>query len=605
MKKNVILPKFIQAGIKKNSPSALENVLLFGADTETVNGEAHTLQVTGVDGSFLYYVNKHTIFTTFVEHIDARLKRGHTAAVYFHNLNFDLPVLFSREKLKLWQGSQFEVERDGWKCYVNCEKRFFAKLSKQNNKRIQIIDSFGFLPTSLARVSESLGLNLPKLEKPEGLGTLPLRTPEFEAYAKRDADIDFHFARWIENIHRQYNIKLTVSLPQMGAYIFKSMFLRKGDVIEFPPMNVVKPSLLSYHGGKNGFYVKPGVYKNCSEIDINSAYPYAMKQLPSFLKGTYACVKRFVPELCGVYRISGRINCPYNLLFDHGFKPVSGEFKNLWVTGYEIAEGLKYNELEIDDIFGHVWVPDAEETRNPFGDYVDYFYQKRQETPKSDPMSNFFKLAMNANYGKLIQCVEKREEVDIDTPDFNVNVGKDGKLKIEERVKNFTAGGMFQPFIASQITAKVRVMLHGLEHRFKAIHAATDSIKTLEPIVGGSKALGDYKLEVTGTCVLLRNKLYLHYAKDFSHCGHKPGDPGVIHKNGEHLCKFALHGFTGRVGDLDRLISTRTQTYEVKHLYKIREAIRQRKDPLTMITMLKRFHFDWTEFNKNGGKEWQ
>ena len=603
MKKNVILPKFIQAGIKKNAPALAENILLFGADTETVKGKPHTLQVWGADGGFLYYVSELDILETFLNHIDARLKRGYSAAVYIHFLNFDLPVIFSKEKIESWKASQFEVLRHDWKCYVNCEKRFFAKLSKQKNKTAQIIDSFAFLPTSLTKVEKMLGLKLPKLPKPEGLGNIALRTPEFEAYALRDAEICYHFAIWLHKIHQQYNIKLTVSLPQMGSYIFRSMFLRKGDVISFPPINVIKPALLSYHGGKNGLWAPAGVYHNCSEIDINSAYPFAMKKLPSFLKGEYVAVNKYFPQYCGVYRVSGRLHCQYGLLSDHAFRPIKGEFHNIWITGYEIAAGLEYGELEIDSIQGFVWVPDPNETRNPFGDYVDYFYEKKNTTPKSDPMYNFYKLAMNATYGKLIQCVEKRDLSDMDEPDFKMEV-KNGEYKLEEKQKYFTAGGMFQPFIASMITAQVRVQLHALCHKFKAIHAATDSIKTLMPITGGSKELGGYKLEVTGTCVLLRNKLYLHYAKDFSCCGHKPDDPEVVHKNGEHLCKFALHGFTGRVGDLDRLISTRKNNYEVKHLYKIREAIRQKKEPLVMVNLLKNFNFDWVSFYKNGGKEW-
>lgn len=603
MKKNVILPKFVCAGIRKNSPKLADNILLFGADTETVNGAPHTLQITGRDGSFLYYVNKFDILEVFLNHIDERLKRGQMAGVYFHNLNFDLPVLFSNEPLKSWTASQFEINRHDWKCYVNCEKRFFAKMSKQGHKTIYVIDSFGFLTTSLERIAKILQVPDKKLKKPEGLGEIALRTPEFEAYAIRDAEIEYAFAQWIHKIHQLFSVRLSVSLPQMASYIFRSMFLRKGDVISFPPTEVVKPSLLSYHGGKNGFYTPAGVYHNCSEIDINSAYPYAMKVLPSFLKGQYVHTNQFIAGLCGVYSITGRVNCKYNLLFDHAFRPVRGEFKNLWVTGYEIEAGLKYGELEIDTIHGHVWIPDPKEPRNPLGDYVDYFYEKKNTTPKSDPMYNFYKLTMNACYGKFVQCIEKRTIEDVDAPDFTITE-KGGTIKVEERVKYFTAGGLFQPFIASQITARVRVMLHELEHKFEAIHSATDSIKTLKNITGETKELGGYKLEVKGTCILLRNKLYLHYAQDFSHCGHKPDDPNIRVKHGQHLCKFALHGFTGRVEDLDRLVETRKNDYSTKHLFKIREAIRQRKEPLTMVNLLKKFHFDWVEFNKNGGSKW-
>lgn len=584
MRKTIQIPQYVYQGITRSNRGFGEYIKVFGCDHETVYGKVHTLQIKDHTGRYLYYVNKKTVFMEFLYHVDSRLKRGETAVCYFHNLNFDLPVLFSAEPIENWNLSEFEVEAGDWKVKVNCEKRFFAKLSKGGKKQIIIVDSFSYLSKSLEKVATCLHIPFKKLPKPEGLGKIAYTDAAFEEYALADVDIEYEFGQWIVKLHEKYDVPISVSFPQLCATIFKRQFLRKGDVIQMPPKDVLIPSLLSYHGGKNGLYAEAGKYNNCTEIDINSAYPWAMKQLPSFLKGEYLKVSKFYPQYQGVYRVSGRINCPYNLLFDHSFRPLKGPFKHIWITGHEIQAGLEYKELEIDEITGHVWVPDEKETRNPFADYVDYFYKLKTETPKTDPMYNFYKLALNQLYGKLIQAVEVRK-VDGQRPDAEVKMNKEGKMIVEEQEKLFTAGGMFNPFLGSQITAMCRVKLHSLEHRFKAIHSATDSIKTLLPVTGCSEELGGYKEEVKGTCLIFRNKCYLHYNGNVM-------DP-------TKLVKFATHGFAGRVKDLIELYENKSNTYTVERMLKIREGLRQRKTPLTMIEVTRNFGIDWKKFNES------
>jgi DNA polymerase type B, organellar and viral. len=179
-------------------------------------------------------------------------------------------------------------------------------------------------------------------------------------------------------------------------------FLKKKDRIELPPMDVINASLLSYHGGKNGLYVDGGFYENVSEIDLNSAYPYAMKCLPSFLKGEYRQVNKYMGnKYVGIYCVSGKLKCPYNIFFNHEFKPIeNGDVRDIWITSYELEEALKYKEFDMVKCFGYIWIPDDD--RNPLGEYVDYFYKKKQETPKTNSMYHFYKLALNSLYGKGI-----------------------------------------------------------------------------------------------------------------------------------------------------------------------------------------------------------
>src|SRR6185503_18643355 len=75
------------------------------------------------------------------------------------------------------------------------------------------------------------------------------------------------------------------------------------------------------------------------------------------------------------------------------------------------------------------------------------------------------------------------------------------------------AGGMFHPFIASAITAHTRARIHRLEHKYKAIHTATDGIMTqAKNAKGEGKGLGALTVEAeNATTLLLRNKCYVVY----------------------------------------------------------------------------------------------
>ncbi len=577
MKKNLIIPLSANS-IKPNHKSLNYNFKVFGADTETANGEPFLLQINDdKDNVMMLKVDKTNIFDIFLKYIEKQIKKNEIAIVFFHNLKFDLVAMLKGINEELFKKTTFKLNRNGWKCHFYVAKTWFAKL-KKNRKWIYIIDSNSFLPFSLERVASSLNIEYKKLKRPEGLGEKILDSDEFYEYAKQDVLIERRVGDWIMKLHQQFDTRISVSLPHLASLIFRHYFLKPNDEIKLPPMDIVRASISSYHGGKNGFYTKPGFYKDVVEIDLNSAYPYAMSNLPSFLQGEFTTVKKYTEGYVGIYCISGKTSCPYNLVFDEEFKPVK-EFKNVWITSYELEEGLKHNELELDNIFGYIWIPKSD--RNPFKDYVDYFYNMKNTTDKKNPLYTFYKLLLNSLYGKLIQmtevCDEKSESVD-----FITYINKKGELKVKRVQKTFKAGGLFNPFIATLITGKTRAMIHHLEHKFKAIHTATDSIKTFSEVEGESKDLGGYKVEIKGDCLILRNKLYLHFNE----------------KN--ELQKYALHGFQGSPIDLIYLWETKTNKYKIKKMMRVREALIQKKISLKMEILDRTLALDWNnvEYSK-------
>jgi len=674
MLKEVEIPKHIRKGLRamvKDHPLST-NLRVFGSDTETCHGEPMSLQIcgpgssieqavkVGIDGHdfLLEWVDKKTIFPTFWRWIRSRLRAGGVNLCYFHNLNFDIRVLF-RDYLKtLYEQNSdisFDVEIDNQHLEV---KILFGKVNKASIilrgephapgepgdviARLQILDSKAFTQASLERSLKMFGIPQDKLKAPEGLGSinfalLPKNNPlriQFEDYSRHDAFVEMLLGLKIMEFHSLYSVAPSISLPSYAARVFRRHFMRNNESIPFPPDEVVKAAEKSYHGGKNAYHLDgPAIVEDVCEVDINSAYPHAMRSLPDITRGKYMRVEQFKKDAIGVYCISGWIDekhlqAKYRLIYDHAFKVVKDKlrdrtiFKDLWHTAYEVEAALAHPAIKITNLWGYIWRPD-EGGDNPFRRFVEHFYEKKEKTPKADPHYHFYKIVLNALYGKLVSTIEVRSaqgedevrklrEMGVDLPTF---------IRIDERfdkvlgkfvsiARNWRAGSMYNPFLASMITGHARRYLYELEVELEALHAATDSVKT-RSLVEAVPGLGGLKVECYGRCYLFRNKLYLHFSKDSTYCGHKTppfkypekhitykdgryqavphpkaGQP-MVDDDGQHLCKVALHGYKGPLWVLfegrHRLITERELTYTYTHVVGLREGLRRGLSPCDFI----------------------
>lgn len=633
MEKIVTYPSHVLEGIKPNHRAhpLPENVRIFGADTETVHGKPHTLQVCE-DGrnARLIYVDEKTILPTFWEIVRPAMIEGGLNLCYFHNLKFDIMVLFAdhhREVYEQINAIRFHLDVNakplpaGWfkephKKVLTCEILFgkvnaatftegFYYLADDEQLRfkgtaaLKVLDSRAFTLASLSRSLKMYHIPETKLDAPKFLGEKPLRTPEFEAYAKQDVIAQHALADKIVQIHAKYQVRPSISLPQFIARVFRHDFFKKGWRIEFPPLECVRAAELSYHGGKNGYYLDgPQMLDDVSEIDINSAFPWAMHDLPSFVGGKYVKTDKYVPGPVGIFSLSGNVDpkTKYPLVFDHGFRAVRGPFENVWTTSYETAAILSSSDVTVTKCFGWIWEPKNPDGPNPFRAFVDHFYHLKETTPKSDPYYHFYKIALNSLYGKLVGAVEEHD-VDILAGENGegVSVEKgvktdyhwDEALKAYIRVaKENVAGQMYHPFIASLITGRVRALIHGLETKYQALHTATDSIKTLMP-VEEKPGLGGWKLECSGRCYLFRNKLYLHFDKAGKEPPKEAWNYG-LKENGQQLTKAAFHGFKGPFRELfDRrheLLTKGEMEYTYRHVVGLREGMRRGETPADFVT---------------------
>ncbi len=559
-------------------------------DTETVDGEPYTLQIADADGVELVYVSRETILPAFLDALRCRGGSSGPNLAWAHHLEFDFGVIFVEEP-GIWRARKGHIETtlaDGTRvelAYNHLHSPFHHLIV--GSQHWLLLDTMSFIRLSLDAACRRLRLPVQKLPRPGYLGTrAPTRAeqPDFEAYAKNDAAATYALAEYLVARHRELGVGPTVSIAQFAAAVFRSRFLKQdlGRPLQTqvrtlspavvahrrkmlrPAMRVTvgsgipfcetKPgstalleaSCLAFHGGKNGFYVRPGVYEDIAEVDIVSAYPHAMTALPPLTRGRWKRTREYVPDAAAIYKVRGAIKgrCPYGVFMDVGGTGFFREgYFDTWVTGWELAAAQDEVVLHaVDD--GYVWYP-APDATNPLADDVEFFFQKKRETPKTDPKYEMYKLLLNSLYGKFIQLSD-----DIDT-------GLGTPLRV--------AGGLFNPFWAGQITGHCRARLHELEHRHQALHSSTDSILTRAREIPTGSALGSLEVKAEGRLVILRKRLYF-----------------IVDERGE-VPKKALHGFMGRTANaLLDLILRGGGLYSATRMVRPREALRCKQKPFRM-----------------------
>ena len=608
MIKTVTYPQFVLGGIKANHRATPldSNLRLFAADNETEGGRPHYLTIYDGKTLFAEYVTEKNVFEKFRDFTFERCRPRGVNVCYFHVLSFDdLVLLFEKRRAIYEQGSDYAFDFKG--CEIEgLHGKINTMTIRYKGKVLKILDSYSFTSASLENSFKMFKISAEKLAKPEGLGSTRYNElPEnhalrvyFEKYAKADTTGLYKLAGKILDFHREYDVRLSLSLPQFAARVFRHHFFERDEVIPFPPLECARAAELSYHGGKNRADDDcPKIVEDAYEGDISSAFPYAMSLLPQMVKGVYAKTDQYCDGVPGVYLVSGSDDGRYPLIYDHAFKRAR-TFQKIWITGHELKRALVSKDIKIAVHEGWVWRADASHKHNPLKAYVEHFYKLKDETPKTDPNYAFYKLALNGAYGKFCQAVPIEEREWLEDPEaatetlgteyrWDEAIGDYVRISREHR-----AGGLYNPFIATQITGHTRGYLYDLEKKYGSFHSATDAIKTTtrpKP----SSGLGGLKIETFGRCYVFRNKLYLHYAKSNKFCGHDlnaaPERYWMKHRDhdGQHLCKYGLHGFKGSLDDLVknrlRLIAGETMDYDYNHMIRLREGLKRKELICSMV----------------------
>lgn len=545
---------------------------VIGFDTETMEGPPITIQFYSEHQPNLnacIFVDEKNVLQKFLAHLGRHCRKG-DYVLYGHNLKFDLLSIFYPvyEDLVRVRGGEFELTFRDWTIYGIYGNPTFCRIRRRETE-IMIVDGFSWFRSSLAQAAKLVCPDLPKLEHPEGLGTRMFRQDDsaFIEYAMRDAEVSFHVGCAIDAMHQEFELRQSVSVADMASRIFTQHYIT--DPIHNTGPRIMEGAVKSYHGGKNNVVqgAAPAWHSHVDAWDLSSAYPHAMTDLPAFSKpNLFAASRVFSPRKRvfpphGVYCITGSVpKCDWPVIFDHSFKPISGPFENIWVTGYELNEARRAGEIKLTKVHGHIYDTERDPvTETAFKRYCDDFYQLKQGA--TDPVRRYmYKTLLNSLYGKFIQSREVEDD--------------DGHA-------TWKHGPLYHPFAASLITGHTRAVMHRLEHETKAIHTATDGVfcgANNSPINGFDWApqsgLGSIENEGKDCeLVMLRNKLYILYSTS-----HLDGWRSFV-RPGRYVAKAAKHGFQGTIKDLEELVMNNRRKYSVERPNTLRNAIRQGRVP--------------------------
>ncbi len=515
----------IYGGVKPMSmlKTQYKDFPIYGFDTETPNYKIRLLSISNGNTAELFDVTAETILDIFLEYFEKIPAK--TIILFAHNLQFDFTVLMNQD---LWSEDNRQLlnqhcswEYGGVKIEFFNDKPYFGLIKYPNGKTIELRDTFSFFGrVSLKNLAKILGVGTKlSIDNEDFYDEESYKDIKFREYAKEDARLTACIGEKIMDFHAMYDIKLCVSGPQMAMSVFRKEYLKPNQFIVPPNYNHLKYWEMSYHGGKNGCYrLSPSEHENIYLYDINSAYPFAMTKIPSFINCEYELKEgkqKINPNKSGIYQISGQSICEYNSTFDHDFTPLKTCHK-IWITSYELESLIKHECMKDLEIHAAMFVKPKSD-KNPLADYALTYYKLKQETPKETALYFFYKVCMlNSLYGKFI---ERRYD---DERDYSIR------------------GPNYNPAIASLITGYTRSQLHEMEHEGKALHSATDSVFTAKKMKT-SKELGGVSLEGFGKLQMLRTKCYMFWSKE------KPKNKECIKDKDYYLIKYATHGFHGKI----------------------------------------------------------
>lgn len=492
--------------------------------------------------------------------------------LYAHNLTFDL-VSFFYDKRDILVGrldSRFDFQVDNWVISgVYGGPNYVEFTDKANRRSAMLLDSSSWFMTSLANAAREVCPEIPKLETPEDL-TQDIQTDadleRILPYAMRDAEIACRLGEVVDDWHRTSDLPQTRTAAGMSADLFRRRYL---DHPIYPQPRGWQQAVLAYHGGKNYYAGRgPAWYHDCAGVDIKSAYPYAMTQLPAFTNPkAYRPQQLFKPGCTqfppwGTYLVDGfaeRDGPP--AIFDHAFKPIRGPFENIWVNGIELNNALRHRRIRLSgSVVGYYYDQDKEPaTTTAFQRFVADQYAKKEDPTTSPTMRKFHKLAMNGLYGKTIQT------------NANSVVDNHGEERIE-----WKAGGMFHPLIAGCITAITRGICLDVEMYADAIHTSTDGLIVPARHAGPypfvpQSGIGSIEVEFGQASVaILRNKAYMAFADSNAN----PRKPQSRYFPGKSIVKYATHGMTGcTMEKFERLVATGERFYRATRPNKLRDSI--------------------------------
>ncbi len=480
------LPPYYYSQKQNRSPAGSKIREINALDTETRDG--NIFLIADSDGQFEDKITPESVISFLFR------RKYENAWNFFYNLTYDAEVILkllgtelnnykkSRELIFFYNGYKFTYIPD--KC---------LRIRKKNHSVVFFDIAQFFSKTGLLKAYE------------QNIGSLP---DSYKEMKNKRGQLSKTFYRKNTNKVRQYCIQDCIFTKELSKYFIKlfydmfafyprrwvsSGYLAEkvliNNGIDFPKTNDLPEAVSdfawqSYFGGRFEM-LRRGFIGTAYVYDINSAYPYAITQLPDLNNGQWWHTdEHILPKAkVGFFKIKV-IADDLNLVAPFPFRKKnrilypSGEF----ITYCTLQELQAVNDdVTYTILDSYQFIPRGK--KRPFRKFINELYQKRLELKKqNNPMQLPIKVIINSIYGKTGQ--------------------------VSHRI-----GSLFNPVIFAFITGYSRAMLyqfmkkHKLENDIVAF--ATDSICTTKKVNVNSEKLGEFSLDGKGDdCYFLQNGFY-------------------------------------------------------------------------------------------------
>ena len=497
----------------------------------------------------------------FWEFVYKYVKPKRRLYIFAHNMGFDITQVKGFSQL----------QSDGWQCTSRIiASKIFNLTYRKDNASIRLVDTYNYYPMALKVIGDMVGIE--KLDFPDD----DADQDTWDTYCKRDVEVLVSAMKlWWDRVIDWGLGNFAVTLASQCYNAYRHRFMPTPIYID----NNERATQLgreSYIGGRTEAFQIGTIKEKVYCLDINSMYPYVMrnKPVPYRLATTRTRLElhelaQLLEKYCIVASVDLEVNEPAI--------PIRHEGRTTWPIGtfnaalttpelnYALDHGMitkvKYAAVYHKDVI--------------FTEYVDFFYERRLEAKKQGDKATqgICKLFLNSLYGKFGQTGQKwsivGEAESNSVSHYQIWNADQGKLTnyrtfggLTEELERLPESSESFPAISSHITAHARMYLYylmriaGLDNLY---YCDTDSLMVnadgYENLMGqlDDDELGMLKLEWESDNVVIRG------LKDYSIDGNEKikgirKDAEIIRDNVYSQEQF--RGIEGMIrdGDMDRIL---------------------------------------------------
>lgn len=356
----------------------------------------------------------------------------HVGFAFNYDMNMIIQSLSERKLRELHENQYTYVSgAESRYCIRICKGKWFSvsehqanweRTSKPANKfTVRIYDIFGFFACSFVKAVHSmLGCGADECDN----GCVPGLISVVEGkgfrgsfddyeYVEKYWTVEIELLRQVAEMLRKQFYDAGFNITQWygpGALASYSLSKRKmKNHMKVSPENVSEAAQHAYAGGRFELYKVGRIKGPVYSYDINSAYPFAISQLPSLQNGRWEYEEKpSSVEWFAVYHVRLRRRLAFPLapgpLFhrDRNGNISYPWFLEGWYWGPEVKQLAGVPDVEI--VEGYIFVED-DPNFSPFS-WVKGMYETRRDWKAAgNPNQMALKLTLNSLYGKMAQRV--------------------------------------------------------------------------------------------------------------------------------------------------------------------------------------------------------